>query len=87
MIITGIILIVLGIIGFISVRRLTEPISVLILSLAISACILLGIAFCVAPKVQKVQKEYKYPSSEYRLDYEITTRGEQVDTVYVLIKK
>lgn len=31
--------------------------------------------------------ERKYPASEYRLDYEIITRGEQVDTVYVLTKK
>lgn len=31
--------------------------------------------------------EIKYPASEYRLDYEIITRGEQVDTVYVLTRK
>ena len=31
--------------------------------------------------------ERKYPVSEYHLDYEIITRGEQVDTVYVLTRK
>lgn len=31
--------------------------------------------------------EKKFPASEYSLEYEITMRGEQVDTVYVLTRK
>lgn len=84
MLITGIILIVLGINGLLIAMRINNFPMRLILCMATAGCILLGIAFCIAPKTQK---EYKYPASEYRLDYEIITRGEHVDTVYVLTKK
>lgn len=47
----------------------------------------LGIHFGIKEeKRQNEMIELKYPSSEYRLEYEITTRGEQIDTTYVLTK-
>lgn len=32
-------------------------------------------------------EEHKYPVSEYRIETEITTRGDISDTTYVVIKK
>lgn len=30
--------------------------------------------------------EFKYPVNEYKLEYEVLTKGEQVDSTYVLTK-
>lgn len=54
------------------------------LILVICAVVLLGIGACLD---DEDKSEKKFPASEYLLDYEIITRGEQVDTVYVLTRK
>lgn len=37
--------------------------------------------------IQTKNVEYKYPSKDYNLDYEIVMRGDQVDTIYVITRK
>ena len=32
------------------------------------------------------KKEFKYPTTEYTLEYEVISRGEQVDSTYVISK-
>lgn len=48
------------------------------------AVVLFGIGVCLG---DEDKSEKKFPASEYSLEYEITMRGEQVDTVYVLTRK
>ena len=38
-------------------------------------------------KKETKNTEYKYPKSEYNLEYEIISRGEQIDTIYVISKR
>lgn len=37
-------------------------------------------------KYKKEQTEFKYPTTEYTLEYEVLTRGEQIDSTYVITK-
>lgn len=38
------------------------------------------------PIKEKEQTEFKYPTTEYTLEYEVLTRGKQVDSTYVISK-
>ena len=53
-------------------------------ALEMCAVVLFVIGVCLD---DEDKSERKFPASEYILDYEIITRGEQVDTVYVLTRK
>lgn len=37
-------------------------------------------------KTIKEQTEFKYPTNKYKLEYEVLTKGEQVDSTYVITK-
>lgn len=57
-----------------------------VLSSALEACAI--VFFVIAVHLDsKVKRERKFPASKYCLEYEIITRGEQTDTVYVLTRK
>ena len=84
MYVLGIILICAGFFCFIGMIESEKALFTGLLILATMVCWSFGIALLTT---ERREKEHKYPASEYRLDYEIITRGEQVDTVYVLTKK
>lgn len=80
----GILFIVLGFICFIWILLTKKTKSMVLLAIFSVIDLYSGILIC---SEENHEKEYKYPASEYHLDYEITMRGEQVDTVYVLTRK
>lgn len=86
MVLIGIILIVLGLISLIGILYAEKLIFIFLFVLSSVFFILFGSYLCYADSGKSI-KEYKYPASEYSLEYEIITRGEQVDTVYVLTRK
>lgn len=86
MVLLGTILIVLGLISLIGVAHSEKLIFAILFILLSVICILFGSYLCYANSEKSI-KEYKYPASEYSLEYEITMRGEQIDTVYVLTRK
>lgn len=86
MVLFGAILIVLGLLSLMGIICAEKPIFSAIFCILAIVGLLSGCFICVNER-EKVIKEHKYPASEYHLDYEVITRGEQVDTVYVLTRK
>lgn len=78
---------VFAVVGIVLFGGLTNPIYGLILQLLGVILFFLGIYFGMKEeKRQNKVIEQRFPSSEYHLEYEITIRGEQIDTTYVLTK-
>lgn len=92
-------MIVLGIIGIATALIVSVVITLLDLNDNISACVsyfcgvFMGVfivfgcvSLCEGLNGKQEQTEFKYPAAEYTLEYEIVSRGEHVDSTYVITK-
>lgn len=83
--IVGIIFIVIAVISFIAGAIGTKEGEVLAVGVLIGMLLIFGIIIICDETVPE-KTEFKYPISEYTLEYEVLTRGEQVDSTYVISK-
>lgn len=86
MLIIGIILSTTAVIGFIilSIQNIDE-FPLILTGFFTGFLWLLGVIAISADCTQE-KTEFKYPTTEYTLEYEIITKGEQIDSTYVISK-
>lgn len=95
MIVFGIILLILAILLSILIAMLVEEkdytaCAAYFIGLFVGIFSVLGCALITkgsSNKTIKEQTEFKYPVNEYKLEYEILTKGEQVHSTYVITKR
>lgn len=86
MIVLGGILILGGFGICILVRELDQLFETFIAGIFAGLCFVFGLFIVVAEVTYEEQTEFKYPVNEYKLEYEVLTKGEQVDSTYVITK-
>lgn len=82
--------IVVMIVCLLSIREEIQEGNIIIAALYVSLFLVMLIAICacaMAIRNSIIHHEDRYPASEYRIETEITTRGDVSDTTYVIIKK
>lgn len=84
--ILGIIFIVVAVVTFFFVCfQFDEEWPITLVGFLLGALFILGVIITVEESTPE-KTEFKYPTTEYTLEYEVTTRGEQVDSIYVISK-
>lgn len=86
MAILGIIFLAIGLIALIATCITNPEETLMILSEFLLGMFALFGILCICEGTYPKKTEFKYPISEYTLEYEVITRGEQIDSTYVISK-
>lgn len=86
MVTLGIIFLALALVILIAIcAAMAEHAPIILMAFLLGMIALLGALF-ISEGTRPEKKEFKYPTTEYTLEYEVITRGEQIDSVYVISK-
>lgn len=86
MLIVGIFLIVISIVTFFAICIESDvDRSTFLIGFLLGVTFIFGIAI-ICIELTPENTEFKYPTTEYTLEYEVVSRGEQIDSTYVITK-